>query len=68
MSERAFSLTVGIIFLLITIGHLFRFIFGLPVMVQGVSVPIWLSLIVAIVTGFLSYEGFHFARVTGKKP
>ena len=62
MSEHAFSLTAGIIFLLVTIGHLSRFIFGLPVMVQGVSIPIWPSLIVAIVTGYLSYEGFHFAR------
>jgi hypothetical protein len=62
MSERVFSLTVGIVFLLIAVGHLFRFILGLPVVVQDVSIPVWPSLIAALVTGFLSYEGFHFAR------
>jgi hypothetical protein len=62
MSEHAFSLTAGIIFLLIALGHLARLIFGLPVVVQGVSVPVWASLVALLVTAFLSYEGFHLAR------
>lgn len=62
MSEHAFSLTAGIIFLLIALCHLARVIFGLPVVVQGVSVPLWASVVALVVTAFLSYEGFHFAR------
>jgi hypothetical protein len=62
MSEHAFSLTAGIIFLLIALYHLARVIFGLPVVVQGVSVSLWASVVALVVTAFLSYEGFHFAR------
>ena len=64
MSEHAFSLTAGIIFLLIALCHLTRVIFGVPVVVQGVNVPLWASVVALVVTAFLSYEGFHFARKT----
>jgi len=62
MSERAYSLTAGIVFLLIALGHLARLILGTPVVVQGLPVPVWASVVALVVTGFLSYEGFHFAR------
>jgi hypothetical protein len=62
MSEHAYSLTAGVIFLLIALGHLVRIILGVPVVVQGVSVPEWTSVVALLVTAFLSYEGFHFAR------
>jgi len=62
MSEKAFSLTVGIVFLLIALAHLVRAIFGVPLVVFDVSIPIWPSLVAALFAGFLAYEGFHFAR------
>jgi hypothetical protein len=40
MSEQAYSLTAGIIFLLVALAHLARIILGAPVVVQGVSVPV----------------------------
>jgi hypothetical protein len=40
---------------------------GLPVVVQGVSVPVWASVVALVVTAFLSYEGFHLARKTPPK-
>lgn len=63
MSERGFSLTAGIIFLLIAIAHLVRLMSGAPFVAQGVSIPVWASGVAVAVTGFLSYEGFHFARM-----
>jgi hypothetical protein len=68
MSERAFSLAAGIIFLLIALGHLVRVAFAVPFTVSDVPIPIWLSLVAVAVAGFLSYEGFHFARKAGPKP
>ena len=68
MSERAVSLTVGIIFLLIALAHLVRLVFGAPFVIQGVSIPFWGSRMAAVVTDFLSYEGFHFARKAPPKP
>ena len=62
MSDHAYSLTAGIVFLLIALGHLARIIMGLPVVVQGVSIPVWASVVALVVTAFLSYEGFHLAR------
>jgi len=67
MSEDTYSLIAGIIFLLIALGHLARIIMGLPVVVQGVSFPVWASVIALVVTAFLSYEGFHLARKTPPK-
>ncbi len=68
MSEHAFSLTVGIIFLLIALAHVVRLVFGTPFVIEGVSIPLWASGIAVVVTGFLSYEGFHFARKAPPKP
>jgi len=62
MSEHAFSLTAGIVFLLVALGHLARLILGTPVVVQGLAIPLWASAVAFVVTAFLSYEGFHFAR------
>ena len=67
MSEHAFSLTAGIIFLLVALGHLARIIMDLPVVVQGVSIPLWASVVALAATAFLSYEGFHLARKTPPK-
>ena len=62
MSEHVFSLTAGIIFLLIALAHLVRLVFGAAVVVQGIEIPLWASAVATLITGFLSYEGFHFAR------
>ena len=62
MSEKAFSLTAGIVFLLIGLGHLVRVILGVPLVVFDIPIPIWPSVVAVFLLGFLSYEGFHFAR------
>jgi len=66
MSDHAYALIAGIVFLLVAIAHLLRMVLGTPVVVQGVSIPMWASAIALVVTAFLSYEGFHFARRTPK--
>lgn len=67
MSEHAFSLTAGIIFLLIALAHLVRIVFSAPVVVQGVAVPMWASAVAVVLMGYLSYEGFHFARTLRRR-
>lgn len=66
MSERAFSLTAAIIFLLIGLGNLLRFIFAVPVVVQGIPIPVWASLIAFVVMGFLAHEGFYSRENRGR--
>src|SRR5579862_7883288 len=62
MGERAFSLTAGIVFLLIALAHLVRIFSAAPFVIEGVSIPLWASGIAVLIMGYLSYEGFHFAR------
>jgi hypothetical protein len=67
MSQHGFSLTAGIIFLLIALAHLVRIVFSVPFVVQGISVLMWASLIAVVITGYLAYEGFHFSRLVPPK-
>ncbi|MBI3667579.1 MAG: hypothetical protein HY236_15355 [Acidobacteria bacterium] len=62
MSQKAFSLAAGVVFLLIAVGHILRVIFGLTFVVQGISVPMWASGIAVVITGYLAYQGFRIAR------
>jgi hypothetical protein len=61
MSQHAFELIAGVVFLLITLGHVFRVIFGVSLVVYGVSVPMWASGIAIIIMGYLAYEGLRLA-------
>ena len=67
MSEHTFEPTAGIIFLLIALAHLARILFSARVLVQGVAVPMWVSAIAVVLMGYLSYEGFHFARTLRRR-
>ena len=62
MSQRSFSLTAGVVFLLIALGHILRVAFGLSFVVQQISVPMWASGLAVIFMSFLAYEGFRFGR------
>lgn len=62
MSQHTFSLAAGIVFLLISLAHLARIAFGVSFVVRDISVPMWVSVIAVAVSGYLAYEGFHFAR------
>lgn len=68
MNQRAFSLTAGIIFLPIAVGHLLRILLGVPFVVQGVSIPVWVSGLAAIIAGYLAYSGLRLAKKPGAKP
>jgi hypothetical protein len=62
MSQRSYTLIAGVIFLLIALGHFLRVVFGVSFVVYDINIPMWASIIAVVVMGFLSYEGFHFAR------
>ncbi len=62
MSQHGYSLTAGIVFSLIALAHLARIVFGVSFVVRDISVPMWASLIAILISGYLGYEGFHFAR------
>jgi divalent metal cation (Fe/Co/Zn/Cd) transporter len=62
MSQKTFSRVAAALFLLVALGHLLRIAFGASVVVQNVSIPMWLSWIAFVVAGYLAYQGFRLAR------
>ena len=61
MNRRTFALTAGVVFLLIAVGHLVRIALGAMFVVEVVEVPMWPSVLVVIVMGYLAFEGFRLS-------
>ncbi len=61
MSQKTFALTAGVVFLLIALGHLLRVVLGATLVVEGFAVPMWVSVLAVVVTGFLAFEGFRLS-------
>jgi hypothetical protein len=68
MSQRTFSLIVGVVFLLIAVGHLVRVVLGATLVVEGVAVPMWPSILAVIVMGYLALEGFRLSKKSRSAP
>jgi len=63
MTQKTFSLTAGVVFLIITLGHLLRVVLGATLVVEGFAVPMWASVVAIVVLGYLAFQGF---RLSGK--
>jgi uncharacterized membrane protein len=64
MNQRFFNLTAGLIFLVITILHLLRIVFGWSAVIGEWEAPEWVSWAAFVVAGFLAYEGFRLSKMT----
>lgn len=60
-SEKTLLLIVGLIFLAISLIHLWRIAFGVPLSFGDFLVPAWMSWAGVLLTAYLSYSSFHFA-------
>lgn len=60
-SERTLLKITGIVFLVVALAHLTRLMFNADIILGGFEIPLWLSWVGVIVTGYLSYASFHFA-------
>ena len=68
MRQKTFSLTAGVVFLLIALGHLLRVALGATLVVEGVAIPMWASVLAMIVMGYLAYEGLRLSRKPQSAP
>ena len=59
MSQRSFLLVSAIVFALVFLLHVLRLVYGWSAMIGGWTVPIWVSWIGVVVSGFLAFEGFR---------
>ena len=62
MSQKTFSLTAGLIFLLIAVMHGLRLALKWEAVVNGWSVPMWASAVAIVITAFLAFEGLKPGR------
>lgn len=62
MSQKTFLLTCAVIFSLIAVGHLLRSAFGLVWLVDGRTIPMWVSWLALAIGAYLAYEGFRLSR------
>ncbi len=65
MKQKTFSLTAGLIFALVTLGHILRVVFALEWTVQGREIPMWASWVAVVIAAYLAYEGLRLARKSG---
>ena len=56
---RRYVLVSGVFFTLLTLVQLIRFLMQWPVVVAGVVIPSWLSLVAALIVGSLAVWAFR---------
>lgn len=62
MGQKNFSLVVALIFLLVAVMHFLRLTFKWEVVLNGWSVPMWLSAVALLIAAYLAFEGLMFGR------
>jgi hypothetical protein len=62
MPSKSYSGVAAILFLLVAIAHVVRIALGASIIVAGYSVPVYASIIAAVVAGVLALIGYMVAR------
>ena len=62
MTQRAFNLAAGTLFLIVATLHALRLFFGWHAGIGGWIVPMWISWAGVAVAGFLAYSAFGQKR------
>ncbi len=62
MSQKTFSLVAGLIFLLIAVMHVLRLASKWDVVLNGWSVPMWVSAVAIVIAAYLAFEGLKLGR------
>ncbi len=62
MSQTTFSLVAGLIFLQIAVMQVLRLAFKWEVVLNGWSVPMWVSRVALVITAYLAFEGLNLGR------
>ena len=62
MGQKNFSFVVGLVFLLIAVIHALRLALRWEAVVNGWSVPMWVSALALLIAAYLAFEGLMFGR------
>ena len=62
MSQKIFSLVAGLSFFLIAVMHMLRLALKWEVVLNGWSVPMWVSVVAIVIAACLAFEGLKPSR------
>lgn len=62
MNQKTYFAVTTFIFLIISILHLMRILIGWEVSIGGWMIPLGVSWVALVVSGFLAYSGFNQSR------
>ncbi len=62
MNQRTFTLMAGAVFSLIAVLHVLRLLFGWEAVIGGWNVPLWVSWVAIVVSGYLASTAFRVGR------
>lgn len=62
MIRKPFSTLAVLVFVLVTLAHLHRLLFGWEVLVNGARVPIWTSVLAVFLAGLLAWGVWRESR------
>jgi len=63
MSQKTFSLVAELIFLLVAVMHGLRLALRWEVVLNGWSVPMWVSAVAIVIAAYLAFEGPNPSRL-----
>ncbi len=67
LSEKTFFQATGIILSVVGLIHLLRFFTGWPIVIDGWTFPLWLSIFGVIIPWYLAYNAFTLAGKKSRK-
>lgn len=62
MSNKAYLSLSGLIFLIIAVLHLLRAVYGWEAAIGGWMVPMWISWVALVVSGYLAWNAKRLMR------
>jgi len=67
MTQKSFNYIAGSLFILVTALHLIRSILGWEVYVEGVFIPVGVSVALFLFVGYLAYNAFTLGTRNSKE-
>jgi len=59
MNQKTYNLVTGVVFLIVSVLHLFRAILGWQAVIGTFVLPVWISWFGLLLAGYLSYQGLR---------
>ncbi len=62
MQNKIIAEISAAVFIIIALLHLLRLVLNLPAIISNYEVPLWVSMIIVIIAGYLAYENWKASK------